>query len=222
MPAAATQPIPIPRVHRRTSNWKSIATSVFTCLAAVGVCLIVLRWLIVPVDTSKHNGRTAKEWIAALGSDDITVRAQARTSLEEMGDSAVSNLGYALRDSDVQIRRGAIQVLYGICEGRPATVDHLARALRDSDPWVRWQAAKALRRLGKQSKPAALALASALTSDPDARVRLVCVQALERIGDGAIMAHPALIMALSDEQYYVRQAAASAIQAVAPDKPLLP
>ena len=153
----------------------------------------------------------------ALASDDIVLRSEAGQALQEMGEDAVANLGYALRDPNVQIRRGAIQVLYNICEDASGTVDYLAMALRDQDPWVRWQAAKGLRRMGEKAKPASLALASAVTTDPDGRVRLVCVQAIERIGEGAIMAHPALIKALSDEQYYVRQAAASAIETVAPD-----
>jgi HEAT repeat protein len=207
---------------QRSRRWFTVVSSSLTGLLAICGVLIVLRLLIVPIDTSKHNGKTAKQWIALLGSDDITIRSTAKASLEEMGGEAVSNLGYALRDSDVQIRRGAVGVLYNICDDNPQSVEFLARALRDSDSWVRWQAAKGLRRMGEQSRPAALALANAVTTDPDSRVRLVCVQALERIGDGAIMAHPALIKALSDEQFYVRQAAASAIKVVAPDKPVIP
>ncbi len=213
-------PILIRRRVRRPRHWFSVVSSVATAIATIGVCVLLLRLMIVPIDTSKHNGHTAKEWIALLDSDDITVRSQARTSLEEMGPAAISNLGYALGDSNVQVRRGAIQILYDICEENPDCVTYLAKALRDTDPWVRWQGAKGLRRLGEDAKSATLALATALSTDPDSRVRLVCVQALERIGPSAIMAHPALIKALSDDQYYVRQAAAAAIKTVAPDKPL--
>jgi HEAT repeat protein len=60
-----------------------------------------------------------------------------------------------------------------------------------------------------------LKLAGALRDD-DPRVRLVAAQALGRIGQGAIMAHPALIEAMSDSEYYVRQAASAAITRVAP------
>jgi HEAT repeat protein len=106
--------------------------------------------------------------------------------------------------------------LYDVCDEDPRAAKYFARALKDTDYWIRWRAAKGLRRMGESAKPAVLELARALTHDADPRVRLVCAQALEAIGKPAIVAHPSLIEALSDEQLYVRQAASEAMAAISP------
>jgi HEAT repeat protein len=201
--------------NRKARGRLRLMGSFLACVLAGAACLLVFRWMIVPSDTGRYKGHTAAEWIELLGGSDIGLRTEAAQSLEEMGERALPRLGYALRDPDVKIRRGAVMVLYEVSPEHPSAAEHLARALKDPDRWVRWRAAKGLRRMGPAAKPAVLKLAGALRDD-DPRVRLVAAQALGRIGQGAIMAHPALIEAMSDSEYYVRQAASAAITRVAP------
>lgn len=162
------------------------------------------------------RGRTARQWVESLASDDPEERTEAAEVLLSLGHKGVPQLGRALRHRNVAVRRKAASLLRKLGGESQTAVDDLARALQDSDSSVRLQSAEALRNLGRGASDAVFPLASALTDD-DARVRQVAARALGSIGPPAVMAHPALMKAMQDERLYVRRAASSAIAKIFPD-----
>jgi NACHT conflict system protein/HEAT repeat protein len=77
----------------------------------------------------------------------------------------------------------------------------------------RWNAAKALGRIGPQANAALPALMTALASDKDEEVRIAAAISLGEIGTGDAV-RPALFTALNDNNANVRQAAGVALTAV--------
>lgn len=95
-----------------------------------------------------------------------------------------------------------------------ADPDALAAKLRDPDAEVRWHAAWALARLGKQAAPAAPALAERL-GDEDRAVRFAAAVALSRGGAAAV---PMLVKVLEEPTSSAdkRAAAARALEYIGP------
>ncbi|MDD1660380.1 MAG: HEAT repeat domain-containing protein [Methanomicrobiales archaeon] len=125
----------------------------------------------------------------------------------ETGDMAglVATLGH--RDPD--LRYAAAEALAGM-EAKEA-VPPLVRALGDPHQGVRWKAAEALGRMGRDALPA---VAAALES-PDADVRWRVAVVLGDIGGAG--ATEALIRALRDDDRYVRSRAEQALGRIGPD-----
>ncbi len=112
----------------------------------------------------------------------------------------------ALKDKDTQVRGAAATALGQIGPAAEDAIPALVAALADDAEWhgspnypgipvnVRWDASKALGRIGSVAVPA---LMTAL-EDREAKVRASAASALSAIGPGATAAVPALSAALRD------------------------
>jgi len=121
-----------------------------------------------------------------LRERDASVRLRAAKLLGNLGPAgkpAVSLLTEALKDTDPDVRRMALQALRKIDPtakpGEPE-VGVFVRDLKDPDPSVRLRAAKSLGRLGPAAEPALPALLEA-GQDEDPDVRRVALDALAKI-----------------------------------------
>jgi len=112
-----------------------------------------------------------------------------------------------LGSKDPGIRAAAVAAI-DVGSG-PEAAQAVSAALADADPRVRSMAAL---RLGEIRDPSSVGLLlERVQQDPDASVRLRCVQALEESGDPA--AEPGLARAASDPEHAVRLAAVRALAA---------
>ena len=84
--------------------------------------------------------------IKKLGHKKAKVRANATETLGMVGESAVPGLIQALKDQDVEVRKGAILALGSI--GSKDVVPVLIQALKDQSVSVRGNAAKVLDSIG--------------------------------------------------------------------------
>ncbi|MEK9150023.1 MAG: HEAT repeat domain-containing protein, partial [Candidatus Desantisbacteria bacterium] len=120
--------------------------------------------------------------------------------------SAIPTLKKALEDNDTYVRRNAAVALGRI--GHTSAIPALIEALEDEKLDVRRAAVEALGAIGHES--AILVLIGALEIDPDWHVRQAAVEALGKIGHASAI--PTLKKALEDNDPYVRQAAAEAME----------
>lgn len=98
----------------------------------------------------------------------------------------------------------------------------LRDGVRDRDPRVRWQATRALGRLGSMGKPATAELIAAL-KDTDPLVRWAAADALVAIGPDAKVALPALIEGLSATDPLTRRSSAMILAKIGPEaRPAVP
>jgi HEAT repeat protein len=134
---------------------------------------------------------------------DLFERADAVTSLVEMGADALPALIHALTDDNDSARQSAAEALGRI--GAPAAAGPLRRALSDPNYLVQFAAAQALERIGL---PAVSIICGAL-DDRDEHVRFAAAEVLGRIGDPSAV--PALARALSDPVLHVRLKAAAGL-----------
>ncbi len=89
--------------------------------------------------------------------------------------------------------------------------------MKDPNVTVRTNAILTLARMGPAAADATAALAEALASDKEDRIRKECAKALAFVGKGAGNAAPALIKALGDPNSDVRQYSAYALGRINPD-----
>jgi HEAT repeat protein len=186
------------------------------------------------------NPKAIPALIQALQDENKQVRLIAAEALGKIGDSrAVSALIPALQDEDRDVRQAAVNALGKI--GDPQVIPFLTRALQDEDTDVCQAAAEALGKIGDPQAIPALIQAfeswkidlkkgsSKQTSSLEeillqikanwsVEVRQAIVKALGEIGDP--QAVPALIDALKDEDWRVREAAVEALRKIGP--PALP
>jgi|GEM_PF-1844151 len=114
-------------------------------------------------------------------------------------------------DPDAKVRGAALVALSNVAPAEEV-VTTARKALADSDPAVRLVAAARLRQLGKQSAPAAEALADALADD-DERVRTAAADTLVRLGTEAV---PSLIKQVDAESTAARQLAIACLSRIGP------
>ncbi len=113
-----------------------------------------------------------------------------------------------LNDPDSLVRA---QAAVKLGESRdPEAVQFLAQALTDRDEHVRWDTVEALEKIGDSS--VAPKVVDVLVRDENPNVRRVAARCLGTLGDRAAI--PALIEALSDPDYSVSSAAATALAAI--------
>lgn len=190
----------------------SIGPSVITPLSSV---LLDRRWRV------RRAAAKALQWIVhprtvsalamALQDRDANVREAAARALGQIRrPEGAAPLMSALRDRNAAVRRAAAWAL-GELELRPSggllsLVEALIAALRDRDGEVREAAVRAL---GKIGRPAVPPLLDALRSRQAQRARTMIIAALKEIADCSAV--PALLEAIADTDWHVRQAAAEAL-----------
>ena len=159
-------------------------------------------------------GAADKTAIAALAArlrePDFQGRLEAAKALAQLGPLAIPTLITELKDPDPRVRAAAACAV-DYMERVPvsaALVAALTAALKDDHSRVRFRAARALKAVGPQAKPAIPALAESL-ADPDRRVREAAAAALgERVGRPAL---PILVAALKANDPVKRAQAAYAM-----------
>ncbi len=92
--------------------------------------------------------------IEAFNDSDKSVRRAAAEALERLGEPAIEPLIAALNDSREVVQRRAAQVLANLADVR--TVEPFRAALKKGDGIVRWEAVRALTRIGTRDALAAL------------------------------------------------------------------
>lgn len=147
--------------------------------------------------------RGFKPLINAMEDKEATVRSSAKRALRKIGKPAVEPLIAALGNGDLEVRRGAVEVLGEIDDRR--VVKHLIIALRDNEPGVRKEAAIAL---GMIKDPQAVGPLIATLKDQDGIVQSMAALALSRIGSPA--AKP-LIATLKEQDAFVQKLARDAL-----------
>jgi HEAT repeat protein len=115
----------------------------------------------------------------------------------------------ALNAKDAAVRIAAAEALGRLDWPATAGVPALIIALKDPETQVRIAAANALRTLAKMSGSAVTPLATSLTGEADAGVRVAIIEALEAIAPGTPPVLDAHCNALHDPDPSVRTAAAS-------------
>ncbi|NOT09335.1 MAG: hypothetical protein HOP28_14155 [Gemmatimonadales bacterium] len=180
-------------------------------LLVASISLLLLTLVAIPgVSFARHqsadtgSGKSKAEWPESKDGKDAK---SANAGLRETADSnraIVQALIGALKDSNVEVRRAAVNSL-GRFEDRTAAAA-LRETLRDADAEVRKSAAEAL---GDMQDNASADAIAALLKDPNVEVR---AQAIESLTDLDLVTPPAgLIDALRDVNAEVRHQAAHAV-----------
>jgi HEAT repeat protein len=156
--------------------------------------------------------------LKALKRDEAVVRAGAAVALGRVRPKpvdAIDALSPAMKDADPNVRAAAIKCL-GIV-GREKAIPSLIMGLQDRDVQVRRNAADALSKLGRNSKPALQHLILAL-KDKDGQVLELAAEAIYWIGPDAKAAVPELIERFQKKNDpAARSAAAGALGGIGPD-----
>lgn len=121
------------------------------------------------------------------------------------GKSAVPLLMKAAKNKEAhRIRKWSLQALGAIGDKRAAPL--LVEALKEDKMTIRLHAIKGLARMNY--KKAAKKIAALSVNDESGGIRVNALYALTDLGDGSVGAQ--ILKSLSDPQWYIRQAAATA------------
>lgn len=172
---------------------------------------------------------SAIESLAALGKPAVTplievlkkdkdpvVRAAAVVSIGKIGEdagSALPALTAALRDSDQQVRKNAVQAIPKL--GKKAMVPHLVLRLQSQNWRDRYNAIHAISRMGKDAAPAIPHLIKTIKSDSEVSVRFGAINAIANLGPVAAPAFPVLIEAMEEKHDSISPGAAYALGNIA-------
>jgi HEAT repeat protein len=121
-----------------------------------------------------------------------------------------------LQDTDVLIRRGALDFLEILEDDAIPAIPAMSARLVDSDRFVCWAAARTLGNLPPEKAAAATPGLSGLLFHPDLDVRLAAAKALEQMGPYAREAVPALARAILDGDAEARMAVMYALVSIGP------
>jgi HEAT repeat protein len=185
---------------------------------AVPVCVWVLRTAPEPearwraADALGRIGKDASaatpELVAAVADDDPLVRGVAVRAIGELAPDVPGGVQALIPlFPDVEAMRAVAR--FGPAGGE--AVPSLIVILKHDDPTVRWQAARALGKIGVPAVPAVPELARLATSDPEPLVREHAAEALGDVGPAAADGIPALVQALHDPVARVRRDAVRAL-----------
>lgn len=194
---------------------------------------------------SKGDAVKVCAWILSRGSEP-SARGRATDALAQMAKEAVSaraELVIAVTDPDPVVRGIAIRAVGEMAPDVPGAVPALTTrfpegeaiqatakfgpaaaeavpALRSmlkyADPAVRWQAARALGKIGEPALPALADLMRLAESDPDPSVREHAAEAMGDIGPAAAAGIPSLVKALGDKVARVRRDAVRSLGQMGP------
>jgi HEAT repeat protein len=117
-----------------------------------------------------------------LAKTDVLSRRAIRSSVRELGEAAVVGLAKRLSSDDVNVRRGAADLLRQL-PGTESAIAALARAIADEDWLVRLWAVDAVGRLYSAGRPAIESLKQAL-HDPVPHVRTAAFIAVCKVRGG--------------------------------------
>jgi vesicle coat complex subunit len=146
--------------------------------------------------------------VRALGDADGQVRHGAAEALAEIGPAALPAVRAALRDSRLEVRRGAVTAINAMTGGPQAAPDELVAMIADPDDECGSTAAEALCGTGPSGR--AVLFAALDSANPAVRARTA--RALGQIDRGAPVIDK-LRRLLQDDAAVVRRAAASALAA---------
>jgi HEAT repeat protein len=122
-----------------------------------------------------------------------------RQSLAKGLKPTVKVLSRSIADPRVELRLAALNVLEALEAQAEPAAGALVAALDDQNQFVRWQAARILKKIGKPVPKAVPGLARMLASDVELDLRKQAVATLETYGPDARGAVPALIQAARAE-----------------------
>ncbi len=202
---------------------------------AVAVLMIVptsrLYVLAVARQEAKPEGKYVSEWLQELKSEDEETRRIALKVLSSLppDDARPAHEELArvmLEDPERRVRFNAAFALYKTVDrGSTNMVPALIQALDDTEPFVRFDAAMALQRIGPGAAPAVDALIEAVKRPENEqhlpmftlsiREQMVCT--LGKIGPDARAAVPVLKQLAQDERPNTRRFAIRALGDIGPD-----
>jgi HEAT repeat protein len=138
-------------------------------------------------------------------------------ALRQLGPAAGPALRSALSDSDPNVRQGAVIGL-GKIAAVETSVPSLNTALSDPDQRVRQEAVDALGRIGQSGSPSSvIAPLTAALADAAPRVRAEAARCLSGLPpSSAASAVPALVVALGDQDEFVRRSASDTLRLIGP------
>ena len=127
------------------------------------------------------DARSLPALAAALGDKDHDTRWKAATSLTKFGAQATDVIAKTLASDSIEARRCAAWVVQQTRD--PAAVSALVRALADRDEQVRWKAAIALQKIGREASGPLFAI---LRSQANDGLKSMATWILEGIKDIAV------------------------------------
>jgi HEAT repeat protein len=159
---------------------------------------------------ARIGGAGATALVAALRDKDA--RYAAREALGRGGRGVVAALAAGIGDADPEIRTAVLQILSEIGPLAAGAAPALLKSVEAGDDASR----QVLEALGQMGAAAIPALNDGLTN-PSAKVRMVAVQGLMRLGSAGKPALPALRRIVrGDSDEAVKNAAADALRAIGP------
>jgi HEAT repeat protein len=199
----------------------AILALVVTALIAAGAALVWTLWRGQVDNTTRYEGKTAADWIAASRDRDPAIRAQAAYALTQVTFSTPAECrvaliveGRFLSDAEDDVRREAVDGLIDFAqrgEDGARVVVMVTGVLRTSTrPDTRVAAVRVLGALGHAAKSAEPEIADLLLS-PSADIRGAAVTALADVGADDSGTVSALARVVGDHDSAVREAALSAL-----------
>jgi WD40 repeat protein len=156
-----------------------------------------------------HGGKTVRQWLAELKSEDLYARHKAARALGALGPrarEAIPALAAALKDPERHVRTSAARALGQTVPATRGALAALLAALKDPESDVREAAGWSLRQRGL-APPEAVPDLLAACRDRDAAVREAACACLGRMGAATPGSVPALGAALKDPDPAIRDAA---------------
>lgn len=167
------------------------------------------------------DGRTgATDLIAALDDADPYVKAMAVKALARLAPAATESLPPELGGVVPALlnKLPETEVIRAVSDYKrhaAGAVPKLTVLLAHPDPAVRWNAARALGKIGESAKPATAAIVAQL-ADPVPLVREHAAEALGDIGPAVADAIPDLVKSLADPEWKVRKDAVRSLGQMGP------
>jgi HEAT repeat protein len=151
----------------------------------------------------------------ARGGEEVTKASSALIQIGTGAKEITPELVELLKDSDGEVRVGAAEVLW--CFARdPRAMDTLCVALKNKNYSIRFDACKALARIGSDAKVAVDTLIGLLNELEEVSIPHAAAEALGAIGPDARKAFPVLTKALEHPDSWVRWSAAGAMKKIDP------